>query len=249
MRFLYSKELAGEKDAYERRGYSSDTSPEASLPVWVALDVQRRLTPGRRVRRVLILGPGLDWAPRTSFDDRLPPRSYQPPLIREILLELGLARADDLELICADVNPLVVDRVSRPFFAGQLPRMALGAEHQPFEKIAARAFRPARPVHFPAYILNILTGRLEAEPFDLIVATNVLTYFSRRDLALALTNIQSMLAPGGWLVHIETRPEVEAIAALAGMTAQHARTIQVARGKRGPLMDAYILLVARTREP
>ena len=53
----------------------------------------------------------------------------------------------------------------------------------------------ARALH--AERLDIVTERLDGEPFDLIIATNILPYFDDTQLALAMTNIAAMLAPGG----------------------------------------------------
>jgi chemotaxis methyl-accepting protein methylase len=83
--------------------------------------------------------------------------------------------------------------------------------------------------------LNILTSRWDRK-YDLAIATNVLVYFNTDELVLALANMTSMLAPGGWLLHNEVRPEVDAIAADAGLDAVHARTVRV-----GGLFDAVAL--------
>ena len=49
--------------------------------------------------------------------------------------------------------------------------------------------------------VNIVVERPEGTaPFDLIIATNILVYYDRFDQALALTNISSMLRPGGFLL-------------------------------------------------
>jgi chemotaxis methyl-accepting protein methylase len=56
--------------------------------------------------------------------------------------------------------------------------------------------------------LDIVAQRFDGPPFDLIVATNVLVYYSPFEQALALANIASMLRDGGWLLSNTVLPEV-----------------------------------------
>ena len=70
-------------------------------------------------------------------------------------------------------------------------------------KIAPRADRvDAKAV--PAVMdLNIVLQRLESPPterFDLIIATNILVYYDVFEQSLALTNMEAMLRPGGFLL-------------------------------------------------
>jgi hypothetical protein len=62
---------------------------------------------------VLIIGPGLDLAPRTSLLESGPPESYQPWAVIDALLSLGLSRLGDLVVVGADINPRVVGHISR----------------------------------------------------------------------------------------------------------------------------------------
>ncbi len=113
MRFLYKKEAGREPahpptDLYQERGYAADTQVEANFPVWTALSVLKSLEPSLAIHRVLIVGPGLDIAPRTGLLDVFPPQSYQPFAVADALLSLGLTGTDSLQIHCVDVNPLVV---------------------------------------------------------------------------------------------------------------------------------------------
>ncbi len=118
MRFLLEKEQRQERgqapaDLYRERGLSVDTQVEAGFAVWTGLAVQQSLQPEWRADRVLIVGPGLDLAPRTGMLELFPPQSYQPFAVADALLSLGLARRDRLRIHCLDIHPLVVD-----FFGG-----------------------------------------------------------------------------------------------------------------------------------
>jgi hypothetical protein len=122
MRFVYQKEFVAQKaeqapaaiaELYRTRGLSTDTAVEAGYLVYQGLGVVKALEPERRIRRVLIVGPGLDLAPRTALVEEGPPESYQPWAVMDALVALGLARLDDLAVVGADINPRVVDHLRR----------------------------------------------------------------------------------------------------------------------------------------
>jgi hypothetical protein len=122
MAFDYEKEFVAQKDAapaaavaelYRRRGLSTDTAVEAGYVVHLGLGVLKGLEPARRLRRVLIIGPGLDLAPRTALDEQAAPESYQPWAVLDAVLALGLGDATDLEIVAADINPRVVAHLRR----------------------------------------------------------------------------------------------------------------------------------------
>lgn len=130
MRFVHEKEFgAGRSDAaaaaslYRSRGLSTDTAVEAGFLVTQGLGVLRGLDPTRRVRRVLIVGAGLDLAPRTALLEQAPPQSYQPWAVLDALLGLGLSQLDDVAVVAADINPRVVDHLR--VLADGPPRLSL----------------------------------------------------------------------------------------------------------------------------
>jgi hypothetical protein len=120
MAFIYEKEFVAQRsgpgavaELYRSRGLSTDTAVEAGYLVYLGLGVVKSLEPDRRIRRVLIVGPGLDLAPRTALLEVGPPESYQPWAVMDALLSLELSRADDLEVVAADINPRVVEHLRR----------------------------------------------------------------------------------------------------------------------------------------
>ncbi|MEO8077936.1 MAG: hypothetical protein ABI818_16535 [Acidobacteriota bacterium] len=120
MQFIYKKEFVAQRsgpaavaELYRARGLSTDTEVEAGYLVYLGLGVVRSLDPERRIRRVLIVGPGLDLAPRTALLEVSPPESYQPWAVMDALLALGLSRVGDLEIVGADINPRVVTHLRR----------------------------------------------------------------------------------------------------------------------------------------
>ncbi len=119
-RFLYEKEFVAPArhdsiDAiatlYRQRALSTETSVEAGYLVHLGLATIRALDAERRIRRVLVVGPGLELAPRTGLLEIAPPQSSQPYAVLDSLVMLGLARLGDVSLLCADVNPRVVDHL------------------------------------------------------------------------------------------------------------------------------------------
>ena len=119
MKFLYQKEFlaknvgASKKGSYlaslyQDRGHSTDTRIESSFAVWTALSVLKRLKPSLQLNRVLIVGPGLDLAPRTDLVDLVPPQSYQPFAVADALLSLDLSTADRFEIHSVDIDDKVV---------------------------------------------------------------------------------------------------------------------------------------------
>jgi SAM-dependent methyltransferase len=145
MRFLYQKEFVAQRapdaaDAvaslYRSRGLSTDTAVEAGYLVHLGLGVLKSLEPDRRVRRVLIVGPGLDLAPRTALIDAAPPESYQPWAVIDALVGLGLARLDDLEVVGGDINPRVVDYLRRVRAAPPSLTLVSGIQESPVLTIA-----------------------------------------------------------------------------------------------------------------
>jgi hypothetical protein len=115
MRFLYDKEFESRATdvarLYQTRGLSTDTAVEAGYLVHLGLATMHALDTSYRVRHALIIGPGLDLAPRTGLLETAPPQSYQPWAVIDALVSLGLSRLDDLRVTAADINPFVVNHV------------------------------------------------------------------------------------------------------------------------------------------
>ena len=279
-RFLYRKEFAAGNDVariaslYESRPHSSDTQIEAGFGVYLGLGTLHALEPSVRVTRVLVVGPGLDLAPRTDLTDAVDPQSYQPLAVADALLALSIAAEPDLRVHSLDVNPRVVRAlegaargpITLHLFAGTLETAAqpfrpeyrayvhaLGCaigEEVPAPRLVASdrhyqhsiAVRPAVARALSVERLNIVTERLVHEaPFDVAVATNVLTYFDDRQLALALANIAAMLRPGGYLLHNESRASLVAAAASVGLPLVHTRTAILGGPPARPLYDTVWL--------
>jgi SAM-dependent methyltransferase len=101
--------LALDATNYRDRGLSSDTSLAPSFAVEQALGdlgAKRRLPPGS-VRRVAVIGPGLDIIDRRDGYDFYPVQTIQPFAVIESLLRLDLAVRGELRVTTFDVSPRV----------------------------------------------------------------------------------------------------------------------------------------------
>jgi CheR methyltransferase, SAM binding domain len=253
MRSLYKKEFPAEKSDpagwYRARGHSSDTQIEANYAVWSALRVLQSIHPAWRVRHALIVGPGLDFAPRTDLLDDAP-QSYQPYALADALLGLKLPASPDWSIHAVDINPRVVSFLN----AGRSRTLRLHTKPgdegyteyflQLGRAIGERrgnavAVRTEISGLISASLLNIITERITQSKFDLIVVTNVLLYFNSSELALALCNIDAMLEPGGFLITNDLNPQIDGYAEALGMKPVQARTIRIADS----LFDSFAIYV------
>jgi hypothetical protein len=112
MQFLYQKEFSGNRGAavelYQKRGFSTDSGFDANFAVDLALSILARVEPRERLHRILIVGPGLDLAPRTDLVDVFPPQSYQPFAVADSVLRLGLTDRASVSVHCVDINDAVL---------------------------------------------------------------------------------------------------------------------------------------------
>jgi hypothetical protein len=110
-----TEEFAERSKLYKERGLSLDTAltPDFALEVALAALRERRLLAPGSVRRVGIIGPGLDFTDKQEGYDFYPTQTVQPFAVMDSLLRLGLARAGDLEVDSLDLSPRVNDHVER----------------------------------------------------------------------------------------------------------------------------------------
>jgi hypothetical protein len=273
MRFVYEKEFVAQQSTdrasavsalYQSRGLSTDTAVEAGFLVHLGLAVSKALEPDRRLRRVLVVGPGLDLAPRTALVEDGPPESYQPWAVIDGLVSLGLSRFGELDVVAADINPRVIGHLRRAraqppsltLVSGirETDSMTLSSDYRdyfmqlgraigtPNEEPAGAAGHLRRKVRvhdqaaraLHAETLDIVTERFDGAPFDLIVATNILPYFDDASLTLALTNIAGMLAPAGIFLHNEPRPLVREVTNAVGLPFEQSRHAIIATVRGAP---------------
>ena len=230
--------------------------------MYLALATLHQLEPHRRIQRVLIIGPGLDLAPRTGLVEASAPQSYQPFAVMDALLGIGLAEPSSLHVNAIDINPRVVDWLRRvrgtttdmTLFSGvgDSERVRLTEDYRTYFASLGRSIGFERPFRDPgsrrpaktvtlssdvtaavdATTVDITVERLD-DCYDLIVVTNVFPYLSDPDLLLALSNITRMLTPGGVLLHNEPRPLLADASLALNLPLVHSRSAIIATVERG----------------
>ena len=110
-----SQEFAERSKLFRDRGLSSDTSlaPNFAIERSLASMKSRGLLAAESVRRVAIIGPGLDFTDKQDGYDFYPQQTIQPFAVVDSLLRLGLARPGDLRLTTLDLSARINDHLSR----------------------------------------------------------------------------------------------------------------------------------------
>jgi SAM-dependent methyltransferase len=93
---------------YRARGLSTDTSLLASYSVERTLAQATATLAPRRIRRVAVVGPGLDFADKAEGHDFYPLQTLQPFAVVDSLVRTGLADPQDVEVTTFDISPSVV---------------------------------------------------------------------------------------------------------------------------------------------
>lgn len=110
-----SEEFIERSNLFRTRGLSSDTTllPNFALEEALKAIAGRKLLAAGGVRRVAIIGPGLDFTDKQEGYDFYPQQSIQPFAVIDSLLRLGLGRADALQVMTFDLSPRVNDHLER----------------------------------------------------------------------------------------------------------------------------------------
>jgi len=98
---------------FRNRGLSSDTSIYAAFAIDAALKdiaARRILLPGT-VRRVAVVGPGLDFTDKQEGYDFYPLQTIQPFAVIDSLRARKLAASDGVRMTTYDLNPRVNDHI------------------------------------------------------------------------------------------------------------------------------------------
>ena len=98
---------------YRERGLSSDTTITVDFGLERAIEALKGegLMREGAVRRVAIIGPGLDFVDKQYGYDFYPQQTIQPFAVIDSLLRYGLAPADQVSLVAFDVSPRIVAHV------------------------------------------------------------------------------------------------------------------------------------------
>jgi len=236
---------------FRTRGLSLDTSliPNYAIEQSLAEMKKRGLLTEGSVRRIAIVGPGLDFADKDVGFDFYPQQTLQPFAILDSLRRLALAPAASAaggpEIVLLDISPRIIDHVTRararaargtgytlnlpltratPWEVGirkywqafgsqigspaQTPTSKAIADQAELRAVRATAASVGR---LSVVNLNVVTDRLDTGAFDLVIATNVFVYYDELEQALAMSNVEAMLKPGGYLLANVAAPALRSL--------------------------------------
>jgi hypothetical protein len=94
---------------FRERGLSSDTTMYVDFALETALDAinaKGLIRPGG-IRRVAIVGPGLDFTDKSDGYDFYPLQTIQPFAVIDSLTRLGLAKLDEIRMTTFDLSPRI----------------------------------------------------------------------------------------------------------------------------------------------
>ena len=103
-------QLVDQVTIFRDRGLSSDTSILIDFGIEKALEVIKSegLLRAAAVRRVAIVGPGLDFTDKQEGHDFYPQQTIQPFAVIDSLARLGLAAAGGVQVTALDLSPRVI---------------------------------------------------------------------------------------------------------------------------------------------
>jgi hypothetical protein len=98
---------------YKDRGLSLDTDFRPNFAIEQALAEVKRRGLLRSVKRVAIIGPGLDFTDKDSGFDYYPLQTLQPFALIDSLLRTEMARVSDLKVSVFDISPQTLDHIAQ----------------------------------------------------------------------------------------------------------------------------------------
>ena len=238
---------------YQERGLSVDTS---LLPNYALEDTLRTMLrkgaikPGT-MRRILVIGPGLDFTDKRDGYDFYPLQTIQPFAMLEAVARLELGKAEEISVVTADLNAAVNAHVARLAERGragqaytvQLPRL-VSAEWSPeavgyWQKFGEILGTPVKPLPVPASVRDVTMRAVAIRPgfathmrgFDMNVVTQTMDVPEEQgfDLVVA-TNVlvyydlfQQALAMGS-IAHMMNHGGI--FLANHALPAQHAQALE-----------------------
>ncbi len=110
-----SEEFVERSKLFKDRGLSLDTTLFPNLAIEISLKAMlaQNLLRAGSIRRVAVVGPGLDFTDKQSGYDFYPQQTIQPFALMDTLLRLGLADRKNLEVRTLDLSPRINDHLRR----------------------------------------------------------------------------------------------------------------------------------------
>jgi hypothetical protein len=173
-----SAEFAERSKLYSARGLSSDTSLLPNFAIekaLLSLKAQGLFRQGG-VRRVGIIGPGLDFTDKEDGYDFYPQQTIQPFALIDTLLRTGLATVSDLSVTTLDLSPRVNDHLRSArqrarrgeAYTIQLPRDAQSPWKPEsidyWARLGERIGKPVAPANVPPGVGDLKVRAVRVRP-------------------------------------------------------------------------------------
>ena len=169
--------LSARGTLYQARGLSVDTSVLVNYGLEDTLRtlMEKGLLAKGAVRRIAVIGPGLDFTNKHSGYDFYPLQTLQPFAVMEAVLRLKLGRPDDIEVVTMDLNPEVnahIANLVRAARAGKAYTMQLPGETSQWTAEATAYWEhlgdiigvPATPLPAPAALGGVTVRAVSVAP-------------------------------------------------------------------------------------
>jgi len=182
--FLQAHERAesNRDQMFENRGISLDSNlwPDYDLEQQLREMLDKGMLKAGSVRRVAIVGPGLDFVNKQEGVDFYPPQTVQPFAVLDSLLRLGLAKPENVQLVTLDISSRVnlhikaarKNAASGKSYTVQLPWYAAGRWTPEFrakfkqywEGLGTQIGESVAPIPIPAAAAGFETRALKIRP-------------------------------------------------------------------------------------
>lgn len=169
---LKTADSAEEGNLYAERGISLDSNlwPDYALDRSLSELINAGLLKRGSIRRIAVVGPGLDFANKDFGNDFYPPQSFQSFAILDSLARLGLTDLHDFQLFTLDISPSVNIHIAatqktaaagKPYIV-QLPWNSsvpfspeyLAAFQPWWQQLGSRIGTPVKPVQVPGKVAD-----------------------------------------------------------------------------------------------
>lgn len=167
---------------FQNRGISLDSNlwPDYAIDLSLQQLLKQALIKPGSIRRVAIVGPGLDFVNKQEGVDYYPPQTTQPFAVLDSLLKLGLANPDQIQIYTFDISPRVNLHINnvlksaalgRPYVV-QLPWYADGRWTDSFrggfteywQSLGSEIGQPVPAIPIPAASPGFATRALQIRP-------------------------------------------------------------------------------------
>ena len=169
--------LSKRSRVFRDRGISLDTTILSSFGIEGALrDMKdRAMLPERKITRVAVIGPGLDFTDKGFGYDFYPLQTLQPFAVYDSLIRLGLAEPGKIDIIAFDISREVLEHLRRAHdraktgekYVVQLPRESwlwVADAVQYWRSFGSEIGKPVAPIQPPLALKDLETRAVGIRP-------------------------------------------------------------------------------------